>query len=220
MLVGLVSTGSAQDSIRLAEVLPALEGSELGQIEVAPAPEAGKSRVVTRAEVLAALQRAGRSAQGLSIPRRKVVRRTETPQAKDDELRTVVTPALNEALRPCAVSDVTLPAGVVLPPGQREISAQAGPVGNRSRMNAYVFVRAPGREVRVPVMVSVDCPQVVVQSGRQVRIVAAIGNVRASASGEARQNGRVGEIIRVYNQVTRKMLRAKVIDEQTVEVVP
>ena len=69
-------------------------------------------------------------------------------------------------------------------------------------------------------MVSVDCPQVVVQSGRQVRIVAAIGNVRASASGEARQNGRVGEIIRVYNQVTRKMLRAKVIDEQTVEVVP
>jgi flagella basal body P-ring formation protein FlgA len=47
-----------------------------------------------------------------------------------------------------------------------------------------------------------------------------IGSVRASAPAEAKQPGRVGEIIRVTNRATGAALRARVIDAQTCEVVP
>jgi flagella basal body P-ring formation protein FlgA len=47
-----------------------------------------------------------------------------------------------------------------------------------------------------------------------------VGHVKATAPAEARQPGRVGEIIRVTNRATGASLRARVLDARTVEVVP
>jgi flagella basal body P-ring formation protein FlgA len=53
-----------------------------------------------------------------------------------------------------------------------------------------------------------------------VKLVAIQGPVRVSAPATAHQAGRVGDEVRVTNQVTKKQLRARVIDAQTVEVLP
>jgi flagella basal body P-ring formation protein FlgA len=51
-----------------------------------------------------------------------------------------------------------------------------------------------------------------------VTVVSVSGPVRVSAPATAHQAGRVGDEVRVTNQVTKKQLRARVLDAQTVEV--
>jgi flagella basal body P-ring formation protein FlgA len=59
-----------------------------------------------------------------------------------------------------------------------------------------------------------------VNAGMQVTALAVVGHVTASAPAEARQPGRVGEVIRITNRATGTALRARVLDARTVEVVP
>jgi flagella basal body P-ring formation protein FlgA len=51
-----------------------------------------------------------------------------------------------------------------------------------------------------------------------VKLVSVQGPVRVSAPATAHQAGRLGDEISVTNQITKKQLRARVIDAQTVEV--
>ena len=55
-----------------------------------------------------------------------------------------------------------------------------------------------------------------INRGEKVCILARIGMVTVSAEGTARQDGNKDEVIRVYNEVTRKTLRCRVIDAKTV----
>ena len=50
-------------------------------------------------------------------------------------------------------------------------------------------------------------------------MVAVVGPVRASAPGEARQPGRIGDVIRVHNAATGRTLMARVVAPDTVMVV-
>jgi len=59
-------------------------------------------------------------------------------------------------------------------------------------------------------------PEVVV--GDQVMILAEKGNIQISVPGIARQNGKIGDIIKVVNSQYNKVIRAKVNDEATVVV--
>ncbi len=58
----------------------------------------------------------------------------------------------------------------------------------------------------------------VVKRGSLVRIVAQGKNFTVSAIGEARQNGRIGEIIRVRNLSSKREIFAQVVDQKTVRV--
>ena len=59
---------------------------------------------------------------------------------------------------------------------------------------------------------------VAVNSGQRVTIVLNWRGIRASARGIALTRGRVGSLIKVKNEISEKVLTAKVIDSQTVEV--
>lgn len=59
---------------------------------------------------------------------------------------------------------------------------------------------------------------VAVNSGQRVTIVLNWRGIKASARGIALTRGRIGSLIKVKNELSEKVLTAKVIDSQTVEV--
>ena len=59
---------------------------------------------------------------------------------------------------------------------------------------------------------------VAVNSGQRVTIVLNWRGIRASARGIALTRGRIGSLIKVKNEISEKVLTARVIDSQTVEV--
>ena len=61
--------------------------------------------------------------------------------------------------------------------------------------------------------------QVIMQPGTLVTIAACVNGVEVKMEGTALQPGREGEVIRVRNNSSRRIIRAKVIDAMTVEVV-
>jgi len=219
LLAGLPATGAAQDHVVLAEVIPALAGTELGALELGPAPPPGASRVVRRSEVLSALRRAGRDPRGLAIPRTTRIRR-DARRLDADALEALSRDAIAEALAPCSMSDLRIDATAVVARGELAVRVEGGPPPRSGPRLVVVILSAAGRETRVPAQARVECPAPVVRPGARVRVIARFGSVEASAPGVARQPGRVGDVIRVRGGSGRASLRARVIDAQTVEVVP
>ena len=79
----------------------------------------------------------------------------------------------------------------------------------------------PHRLIRAGSPVSLNYFQqpVVVLSGRPVRIVARYKGIEVSAQGTAMTRGRIGEVIKVKNNASQKIVSARVVDSGTVEVV-
>ncbi len=209
----------AQDNVRLAEIVPALEGTELGALELGPAPRPGATRVVRRSEVLSALRRAGRETRGLSIPRSTRVRR-EARRIEPAALQELAHDAVARSVAPCRLSRLEIASGATVAMGDLDISAEGTAPQRSGSRNVMVVLRVGGREVRVPARTEVTCPAPVIRPGARVRIIARFGAVEASSPGTAAQPGRVGDIIRVRNPRHGRSIRARVIDAHTVEVVP
>ena len=79
----------------------------------------------------------------------------------------------------------------------------------------------PHRFIRAGSPVSINYFQqpVAVESGRMVRIIFRQGGLTVSAKGVAMGRGRIGQVIKVKNETSQKVLSARVVDTQTVEVV-
>ncbi|MGF1465934.1 MAG: flagella basal body P-ring formation protein FlgA [Sandaracinaceae bacterium] len=220
LLVSLAAASvAAQDPIRLAEVLPALEGTDLGDVDLGPAPPPGGARVVRRSEVLLALRRAGRSTRGLAVPRRTVIRRAARTIAPE-RLEELARPAIEARLAPCRLASLGPVAPVTIPPGELRVAVEGRAPARGGPVPLVVSLRVGETEVRRALQARVECPPPVVRAGAPVRLVARVGPVVASAPGVARQHGRVGEVIRVQNRQTRADLEGRVVDARTVEVLP
>ena len=78
----------------------------------------------------------------------------------------------------------------------------------------------PHRLIRAgsPVSMSYFQQPVAVRSNQPVKIVLRYRGIEISANGVTMARGRIGDMIRVKNAVSQKVLSAKVIDAQTVEV--
>lgn len=206
-----------QDQVLLAEVMPELAGSELGELAVADAPSTGGSLVVRRSDVQRALKAANQSTEGLEIPKstrisRKLVQLSAEALIEDER------GALEQAANPCTVQEVKGPKQVSLSEGPRQTRVELAGGRRTGRVSGSVIVQTGARQVRVPLMLKLLCPEPEVTSGKQVELVVRVGNVSVRTAGEARQNGRTGEIIRVTNRSTGASLRGRVIDAHTVEV--
>lgn len=59
---------------------------------------------------------------------------------------------------------------------------------------------------------------IVMEAGAAITLVANHNGIQAKAEGVAMQRGRIGKIIRVRNAKSRKVLRGRVIDASTVEI--
>ncbi|OAG28590.1 hypothetical protein TH606_01130 [Thermodesulfatator autotrophicus] len=106
-------------------------------------------------------------------------------------------------------SDVALEKRPVSRLPQDAINSLENALGKRLK----VSVR-PGQVIRA---YALEVPPVV-KRGKIVRIVARGPNFMVTALGEARQNGRPGEIIRVRNLSSKKEIFAQVVNAGTVEV--
>jgi flagellar basal body P-ring formation protein FlgA len=60
--------------------------------------------------------------------------------------------------------------------------------------------------------------QILVKRGDKVMILAKSGSVQVSAPGEVKNAGAAGDIVRVKNLMSRRILQARVVDEGVVEV--
>ena len=78
----------------------------------------------------------------------------------------------------------------------------------------------PHRLIRAgsPVTMSYFQQPIAVRSNQPVRIILRYRGIELSANGITMTRGRIGEMIRVKNAQSQKILSAKVIDSQTVEV--
>jgi hypothetical protein len=211
-------TALAQDEVLLEEVMPELNGTAQGAISVADAPGPGGTLVVRGSDVRRALGRAGASAEGLSIPDRTRISRKQI-RLSTDELLAEQRGLLLEAASPCAVENVTAQKEVSVTEGPRSVRIELSGARRSGRVSGSAIVQSGRRQVRVPLLLRLRCPEPEVTAGKQVNLVAVVGNVRVSTSGEARQDGRTGEIIRVTSR-TGASLRGRVLDTRTVEVLP
>ena len=79
----------------------------------------------------------------------------------------------------------------------------------------------PHRYVRAgsPIATNYFQQPVAVQMGSVVKIIVRHGALQATAKGVAMSRGRIGQTIKVKNEASQKIISAKVVDDQTVEVV-
>jgi flagella basal body P-ring formation protein FlgA len=227
LLIGLAATRSVAlaeeiavegEHVTLAMILPALEGSELGSIDVAPAPLPGEHRVIRASDIKAKLKQSGRDARGLAIPRSvRVVRREQKLDV--GQLDALVRKALAVHVAPCDVSQLSRLEPLTLGEGDFTVDAEPMPRKASGRTTAAVTVTQGERTQRLSVQAVLSCPAPVVMPGAQVRLLVISGAVRVSAPGVATQPGRVGDEIRVTNALSKRRLKGRVIDAQTVEVI-
>lgn len=207
----------AQERITLSEVVPSLEETELGEIEVGEAPSPGMSRIVSRGEVLSALRKAGRSAKGLEIPRATKISR-KSRQLRAAEVDELVLPALREALAPCEVKRAPKLDAITVPKGDLSVRVEAHPPARSGNAFGVLVIEMGDYYItRTPLRVPVDCPPPLVLASSPVRIVVKVGNVIASAPGKALQAGRLNELVSVTRTTDGARVRARVIGSATVE---
>lgn len=79
----------------------------------------------------------------------------------------------------------------------------------------------PHRVIRAgfPITVNYFQQPVAILSGRPVKIIVRYKGIEASAKGVALTRGRIGEVIKVKNEASQKIVSARVIDSGTVEVI-
>jgi hypothetical protein len=214
----------ADSQIRVSEILPSLAGSEVGAVAIAAEPLPGATLVIRRGDVLRALTQAGYDGRDLDIPKATRISR-EVVSIPRDALLDEAMPALTEAAGVCELQSARISSDAKVIAGPRTIHAEltlrsVSAKATTLHVSGAIYVDSGGKRVRVPVMASVLCPPPDVSSGSQLTVFAKIGAVRASAPAEARQPGRVGEIIRVTNRATGASLRARIVSSQLAEVVP
>lgn len=85
---------------------------------------------------------------------------------------------------------------------------------------AEVVGLVPHRFIRAgsPVTMSYFQQPIAVNSGQRVNIIINYNGIRATARGIVMTRGRIGSIVKVKNELSERILTAKVIDSQTVEV--
>lgn len=207
------------DQVTLAMILPALAGTEIGALEVANAPLPGESSVIRASDVKAKIKASGRDTRGLAIPRSvKVVRPKRELGAKD--LDGLVRTALAPQVAPCTVDQLSQLEGMTLAAGDFEVEAEPLTRKQSGRTNVVIKLRQGAREQRISAQAVLSCPPPVMMPGAQITLVVISGAVHVSAPGTASQPGRVGDEIRVTNQITKKSLKARVLNAQTAQVVP
>jgi hypothetical protein len=210
---------ASTDRIRLAEIVPALAGTEIGAIDLGAAPPPGATRTVRRAEVIETLRRLGRSADGLALPREVRIARRAV-RLSGEEIATRARAAIDEALSPCHVESVAVTTSATLGEGALEIDVHGPARPNDGPSLVMLDLHTPGGTTHVPARVELRCPAPVVAPGAEVTVIVRAGNVRVSAMGIARQSGRIGDEVRVRVEPTGAMITARVIDVATVEVRP
>jgi hypothetical protein len=206
------------ERVTLAMILPALEGTDLGSLDLAASPLPGESQVIRASDVKAKIKESGRDARGLAIPKStRVVRHAQ--RIETSALDGLVRQALAPRVAPCAIDQLSALPALTVAAGEFELEAEPLPRKASGRTNVALSLRQGDRTQRISMQAVLHCPEPVIMPGANVKIVARVGHVSVTAPGVAAQPGRIGDEIRVTNQITKKSMKGRVIDAQSVEVV-
>lgn len=213
-------TADNRAQVLLQEVMPALAGTAEGAVQVAQAPAPGTTMTIRRSDVQRALAQAGmrENIKAADIPKSVKVSRESVKLTRDD-LSAQAHEVVSDAVAPCTLGEVRYPSEVRVQSGPRKFRAEFSGLRSGSLTGA-LYVETGGREMRLPVIASLTCPPPEIAAGTQVIAIAQVGPVKATAPAEARQAGRIGEIIRITNRATGASLRARILSARTVEVLP
>lgn len=193
-------------------------------LDLGPAPQPGEARVLRRKDIRLRLQQARLPWQRLTLPSRvRVVRPGQTLTELDlvDLLRARLGAVLPEGGE---LRRVEINGGLVLPRGPVELTLPPRLRLREGRQTLMVEV-AVGRHVRkMPVTVALDTYRVAkataVERGAKVKIVIRRPGVYLEASGIVQSSAALGESVTVLPTAGRRMIQARVVSSQRVEVMP
>ena len=128
------------ERVTLAMILPALEGTELGGLDLAAAPLPGETSVIRASDVKAKLRESGRDARGLAIPKSvRLVRHKKSLDAK--ELDSLIRTALLERVAPCSVEQLATLQPITIAQGEFQLTAEPILRKQSGRTTAMVTVK-------------------------------------------------------------------------------
>jgi hypothetical protein len=198
----------------------------LAEIDLAPAPPPGGSRLFTKAEIEQMLRQRGVDTKGLAIPAsiRVVGAAKRLSQA---ELTTLVTPVIMQNLpRGVALTKVAPSYEVVVPPsstvGNVDIPRhprQKGPFRTTATVqmvsNGEIVARVP---VPVILEVSEEAARPDVARGSRIGLVIDRRSLRIMTQGSCMIDANIGDVVSVLVVPTNRVVKAKITsrDEATI----
>ena len=214
----------AKDDIYIGDLLRDAS-PEVAHLVFGPAPKPGQSRLVTRREVTKRLQRARVGISTVDIPLQVRVKRLSQTISESRFARLVRKSLQRELSTETKIKDIRVPGGLLLGKGRVSVKMNRRAKYKEGWQTVLAQVYVDGSRVSsFPVNVSLEWPeragenQVVVERGAQVMIVVRKGGVAIKTRALAQEPGVLGAFIAVLPHTGRKLIRAKVLDANTVEM--
>ena len=209
------------DRITLGDVL-ASAPAEVARLDLGPAPEPGKTKVIHGKLIRRRLREALISIKGLRIPGKvRVIRRAQV--LTELQLQALVERQLPRYLPgKVQVKRLKVKGGITLPRGTVHLWAEDVKL-RRGHQTVIAFVRAgDSRAKRVLVGVDVERGRsggaLLVKRGEPVVIRVQGRGVTVRAKGVSQQDGRQGQMVGVLPGDGKKLIRGRVVSEGVVEV--
>jgi hypothetical protein len=227
LLLTLVLTSSAASAeetrtvrgsqLHLSDVISDLP-ADVPDLELGPAPQPGSSRLLPRAEILAAAEQSGVSLKGVKLP--SVVRvNSAAKRWSADDLLNAALPRLSSSL-PNGVSvkrakttarAVTAPnasvSGVRLPKLPRREGEHMTTATVELSSDGEIVARIP-LSLTLDIAASAAVPAVI--KGARVQLMIESGPARVTASAVALNDGDIGDVLQFRVASTQKVLYGKV----------
>ena len=218
------TVGVSDDKIYMGDLVRGVS-PEIAGLYFGPAPKPGQSRLVSRKEVKKRLQRARVNADAAHIPKRVRVKRL-SQSLSEVRLARLVRQALQGALdADVIIKDVRVPGGILLGKGKVriELNKRARYRDGWQTLMAKVYVDE-SKAASLPVSAQLAWPKlgeqgsIIIERGAQVMVIVRKGGVAIKTRALAQESGVRGATIAVIPQNGRKLVRAKVLDASTVEM--
>jgi hypothetical protein len=224
----------SRQRILLSDVLPDAAES-LATIDLGPAPPPGKSRLLSHSDISYRLKALGIAASQLEIPKEGIrvesVARVFTPSQLEQLVRPALVGTLPEGfvLRSLHVSadwvlspEVAIGA-IDLAPLATSLSCKGGPKRPLCRETVLVDL-SWGNEVvaRLPVQLELDvsrrAEEPPVPRGSVISLSVFKGNVEVTVLAETMASAKVGEVVMLRAQATKKVMSARLVSSSRAEV--
>ena len=210
------------ERVHLRDVVPNAPLA-LAEVDLGPSPPPGERRSISEASIRASLKRASAPADGLRIPK------TVTVSRRGQQLDVATLEALaRRELAPMLGSGMSIDRlevhrGVTLAEGDVVARIPTRTALRPGYQSVLLELRAGSsapRNVTVSMTISGDASSSmpVVKRGDRVIVLAVKGGLTVQMYAVAQQDGRIGESIPVIPMDGTKVVRAKVRDASTVEV--
>ncbi len=210
------------ERVHLRDVVPNAPLS-IAEVDLGASPPPGERRSISEAAIRASLKRASATAEGLRIPKTVIVARRgqQVDIATLEALaRRELGPMLGNGM---SIDRLEVHRGITLAEGDvvaRIPNRTALRPGYQSVMLELRAGNSPARNVTVSMSIVGDAQTLspVVKRGDRVIVLAVKGGLTVQMYAVAQQDGRIGESIPVIPVDGTKVVRAKVRDASTVEV--